>query len=169
ATNGDEGVDALLAQRVEGLLHAILDLVWIGTRGTENRSPARKDPSAAFDIENHRAVLEHALPAVAEAHELVAVVAFPFSHDGTDDSIEARTVTATGQESYAHFPAPLRLVRSALMRTSTRAPRTPITVVMRRLPAFGIVAALVLGAVPSVARATTAGDDLRAKRAALLI
>jgi len=40
---------------------------------------------------------------------------------------------------------------------------------MRRLPAFGIVAALVLGAVPSVARATTAGDDLRAKRAALLI
>jgi len=39
---------------------------------------------------------------------------------------------------------------------------------MRRLLAFGIVAALVLGAVPSVARATTAGDDLRAKRAALL-
>ena len=87
-------------------LVTVLDLVWIGTRGTENRSPARKDPSAAFDIENHRAVLEHALPAVAEAHELVAVVAFPFSHDGTDDSIEARTVTATGQESYAHFPAP---------------------------------------------------------------
>jgi len=39
---------------------------------------------------------------------------------------------------------------------------------MRRLLVFGIVAALVLGAVPSVARATSGGDDLRAKRAALL-
>jgi len=39
---------------------------------------------------------------------------------------------------------------------------------MRRLLASGIVVALVLGAVPSVAGATTAGDDLRAKRDALL-
>jgi len=39
---------------------------------------------------------------------------------------------------------------------------------MRRLLTFGIVTLLVLGVVPSTARATTAGDDLRAKRAALL-
>jgi hypothetical protein len=39
---------------------------------------------------------------------------------------------------------------------------------MRRLLTFMTVAALTLGAVPPAARATTAGDDLRAKRAALL-
>jgi rare lipoprotein A (peptidoglycan hydrolase) len=44
----------------------------------------------------------------------------------------------------------------------------PITVVMRRLVAFVVVAVLVLGAAPPVARAATAGDDLRAKRDALL-
>ena len=54
------------------------------------------------------------------------------------------------------------------MTTSTRTPRTPITVVMRRLLTFMTVAALTLGAIPSAARATNAGDDLRAKRAALL-
>jgi len=39
---------------------------------------------------------------------------------------------------------------------------------MRRLLTFMIVAAMALGAVPSAARATNAGDDLRSKRAALL-
>ena len=39
---------------------------------------------------------------------------------------------------------------------------------MRRLLTFMTVAALTLGAIPSAARATNAGDDLRAKRAALL-
>src|SRR5689334_19021207 len=49
-----------------------------------------------------------------------------------------------------------------------RAPRTPITVVMRRVLASLIVAALGLGAVPASARASNTGDDLRARRAALL-
>ncbi len=39
---------------------------------------------------------------------------------------------------------------------------------MRRLLSFMAVAALALGAVPTVARASNAGDDMRARRAALL-
>src|SRR5207237_1367277 len=126
------------------------------------RPAARKDAPAALHVEHHRAVVEYTLPSVAEADELVAVVTFPFADDGADDSIEARTVTATGQESNSHFPAPLRPARSI------RAPRTSITVVMHRVSAFVAVAALALGALPTPARAASTGDDLSARRDALL-
>src|SRR3954453_3174032 len=54
------------------------------------------------------------------------------------------------------------------MKASVPTLRTPITVVMRRMLTFMTVAALTLGAVPTVARASSPGDDLRTRRATLL-
>ncbi len=58
-----------------------------------------------------------------------------FSNDGADDSIEARTVTTTGQESDSHFPTPFRPAGSTARAVAALTLLTVALVGFRAAPA----------------------------------
>ena len=64
--------------------------------------PRGQDAAHRGDAERHGQALERALPAVAEADELVAVLADALADDGPDDRVEAGAVAAAGEDSDAH-------------------------------------------------------------------
>ena len=65
--------------------------------------PRGRMPRTAATSSGHRQALERALPAVAEADELVAVLLHALAHDGPDHRVETGAVAAAGQHSDAHL------------------------------------------------------------------
>jgi hypothetical protein len=53
-------------------------------------------------IERTGPPFDYPAPTVPEADQFVAVLAFALAHDGPDDGVEARAVTATGQYAHPH-------------------------------------------------------------------
>ena len=90
---GEVGLDAV---------DAALDLDRVGAARAEDRAAARQDAAHLRDAERRGDALERALPAVAEADELVAVLLHALADDGTDDGVETGAVAAAGQHSDAH-------------------------------------------------------------------
>ena len=74
AADRDQHVDAALLQRREHALLAVLGLVDVRARGAEDRAALVQDAARVLARQLDRVVVEHALPALAEAEDLVAVV-----------------------------------------------------------------------------------------------
>src|SRR5215207_5390426 len=68
----------------------------------EHRAAPREHAPQGPNRQLGVALVEDAPPGVVEPEQVVAVVVLPLADDGTDDRVEARTVTATGQHAYPH-------------------------------------------------------------------
>ena len=64
--------------------------------------PRGQDPAHLLDAELAGEALERALPAVAEADELEAVLLDALADDGADDGVEPGAVAASGEDSDSH-------------------------------------------------------------------
>ena len=102
AADGDQRVDAEVGEVLLDLLDAALDLERVGARGAEDGAAARQDAAHLRDAELAGRALERALPAVAEADELVAVLLDALADHGPDDGVQAGAVAAPGEHSDAH-------------------------------------------------------------------
>ena len=115
AADRDEHVDAALLQRREHALLAVLGLVDVRARGAEDRAALVQDAARVLARQLDRVVVEHALPALAKAEDLVAVVVDPLADDSADDGIEAGAVAAACQQSDScHAGHPSMRVPSAV-------------------------------------------------------
>ena len=106
AADGDERVDAVLGERGPHLLGAAVDLVRVGARRAEDRAAPRQGAAQLLDAERDRAALEHALPAVEEADELVAVDPLALAGHGPDHRVEPGAVAAAGEHRRPRMCAP---------------------------------------------------------------
>ena len=103
------------------LVDAAVDLVRVGAGRSEDRPAAVQDPARAVQRQVDGLVLEHAGPAVAEAHELVAAEVVALADDGADDRVEPGAVAAAGKHTNSHRrrimrespPEPARVPTSA--------------------------------------------------------
>ena len=102
AADGDEGVDALAFEGGADGLGAALDGVGVGAGGAEDGAAEGQDVAAAPGVEGHQVALHDARPAVAEASDLVAVLALALGDDGADDGVEPGAVAPAGQDAHAH-------------------------------------------------------------------
>ena len=124
AADRDQRVDAEGVQVLADLVDAAVDLERVGARRAEDRAAARQDAADLGDAERHGEVLQRALPAVAEADELVAVHPDALADDGADHRVQSRAVATAGQHSDAHQASSSR--RSvARPRPSSRARAEP--------------------------------------------
>jgi len=73
----------------------------VRARGPENGAAAGEQVLALRRLEGHRATVEDPAPPVEEADELVPGPG-PGEHDGTDDGVQPRAVTTTGQDAHSH-------------------------------------------------------------------
>ena len=108
AADRDQHVDAALLQRREHALLAVLGLVDVRARGAEDRAALVQDAARVLARQLDRVVVEHALPALAKAEDLVPVVVDPLADDSADDGVEAGAVAAACQKSdscHARHPA----------------------------------------------------------------
>src|SRR5690606_42070773 len=85
-----------------------LGRVRVGPGGAENGGAARQDATHSGDVQGHGQVLQRSLPAVAVAHELVAVFGDPLADRRSDHRVEAWAVTATGEHANSHDWSSLR-------------------------------------------------------------
>ncbi len=99
AADRDEHVDAALLERCEHALLAVLGLVDVRARRAENRAAPVQDAARVLARELDRVVVEHALPALAKAEDLVSVVVDPPADDSADDGVQAGAVAAACQKS----------------------------------------------------------------------
>ena len=83
-------------------LDAAVDLDRVRAARAQDRPAAGQDAADLGDAQLRGEALERALPAVAEADELVAVLRHALADDGADDSVETGAVAATGEHSDAH-------------------------------------------------------------------
>ncbi|CAB4969331.1 unannotated protein [freshwater metagenome] len=102
--DGDEGVDAEVLEVALDLLDAALDLDRVRPGGAQDGAAPREDAAHRRDVEWHGQTLERALPSVAEAHEVVAVVRHAPADHRADDRVQSRAVAAAGEHSNAHDP-----------------------------------------------------------------
>ena len=88
AADDDQPVEPELG---EGLLHP-LDAVGVVVRaaplGAEQRAASRQHPAQRADVELQVAPLEHTVPGVEEADDLVAVVDLALADDGADHRVQ---------------------------------------------------------------------------------
>jgi hypothetical protein len=87
---------------VNGALDAAVDLDEVSARGAEDGAAAWQDAADLLDAELHGQAFERALPTIAEADELVAVLLDAAADDAADYCIKAGAVSATGQDTNAH-------------------------------------------------------------------
>ena len=113
AADRDQGVDAEAGQVRLDLLQAGLAVQRgllrqrIGPRGAEDRAAAGQDAAHGRHVERLRVGLERSAPAVAEAHELRAVIERAGPHDRADDRVQPGAVAASGQDSDSHLAPPV--------------------------------------------------------------
>ena len=83
--------------------------------------PRGRMPRVDFEVERQRVVVEHALPAAAEAHQLVVVDVDPLAHDRADDGVQSGAVATAGEDTEAHRPQsyPIMAPRARTLRPST--------------------------------------------------
>ena len=104
AADRDQRVEAAVRHRRAQQVDAAVDLVRVRARGPEDRPAAVQDPARAVDRQVDGLVLDEAGPAIAEAHELVAVAVDALADDGADDRVEAGAVAAPGEHADSHGP-----------------------------------------------------------------
>jgi hypothetical protein len=102
ATDGNQRVDSHRRQVLLDSLNPTFDLEGVGTRRAENRAAARQDSTDLGDVQVHDLALKGAPPAVAEADELVPVLADALTDHGPNDRVEAGAVATPGQYADAH-------------------------------------------------------------------
>ena len=111
ARDGQRAVAADHDQRVDAPCRANVAATCSGPSGSSYGLPRRVPSSVPpfgqhaaqrAHVERHRAALEHAVPGVEEADELVAVVQLALADDGPDDRVESRAIAATCQNADAH-------------------------------------------------------------------
>jgi hypothetical protein len=94
---------------------AVLGLVDVRARGAEDRAALVQDAARVLARQLDRVVVEHALPALAKAEDLVSVVVDPLADDSADDGVEAGAVAAACQKSDScHRRHPATQARSAV-------------------------------------------------------
>ena len=99
AADRDQHVDAALLQRREHPLLAVLGLVDVRARGAEDRAALVQDAARVLARQLDGVVVEHALPALAKAVQLVAVGVDPLANDSADDGVESGAVSAAREKS----------------------------------------------------------------------
>ena len=120
-------------ERREHPLLAVLGLVDVRPRGAEDRAALVQDAARVRARQLDRVVLEHALPALAKAEDLVPVVVDPLADDSADDGVEAGTVAAACQKSDScHAGHPATQVASTVGTLATAsgraaAPSAPVS------------------------------------------
>ena len=80
----------------------VLALERVRARRAEDRAAARQDPARGLDRELLVLVLQRPAPAVAEAHDRVAVLVDALPDDRADDRVEAGAVAPACENSEAH-------------------------------------------------------------------
>ena len=110
AGDGEAAVPADDDQAVEG--HLLEDLAHpLGAVRVVERTPplraqqgaaAGQHPPQGADVEGHGALLQHPVPGVQEADDLVPVDGLPLAHDGADHRVETGAVTPTRQHTHTH-------------------------------------------------------------------
>jgi hypothetical protein len=106
AADRDQRVDAGLLEVLPDLLDPVVDLHDVGPAAAEDGASAREDAPGLLHAERHREPLERALPAVAEAEELVPVHLHALPDHGPDDGVQAGAVAPAGQDTDAHSCSP---------------------------------------------------------------
>ncbi len=102
AADHDETVELVLPDRPQDPRGAVLEPVRVGARGTEDRPPARQDAGGVGDPERLARVVEDAVPAVVEAHELHAVRADAATDHRPDHRVQAGAIASAGEDPEAH-------------------------------------------------------------------
>jgi len=102
AADRHERVDAEFLQRRLDRVGTTFLLVGVRARAAQDRSAPWEDAPAPLNGQGHGRSLDHALPAVLESDELVAVDLLAFADDGADDRVEAGAVAPAGEHSDAH-------------------------------------------------------------------
>src|SRR5690606_14437301 len=101
AADADEAVEVLVLNGVLHGLHAAFDLVRVAAVGAEHRAAHDEDAGDVIAVQRPGVAVDDTAPAVAEAHDRAAVLRRAALHDGTDRRVEARAVSAAGQDSDA--------------------------------------------------------------------
>ena len=102
AADGDQGVDAEPVEARPARVHATVELERIGARRAEDRAAPWERPAQGLDVERSRRPLDHALPPVEEADQLVAVGALALAHHCSHHRVQTGAVTAAGQHRHTH-------------------------------------------------------------------
>ena len=102
AADGDDGADAVALHRALHPLQAVLHLEGVDAAGAEDGAAAVQDAARRLAGEPEVVILQQALPPVAQAHHLEAVLRAP-AHHGANDGIESRAIPSTGEHGYFHM------------------------------------------------------------------
>ena len=103
AADGDQRVDALTFDRVVDAGDAVLGLVRVRPRAPEDRPSPVEQPPCVGGRQLDGLAIDDAAPSVTEPDDVVAVDAFTFPHDGSDHRVEARAVSAAGENADPHL------------------------------------------------------------------
>ena len=97
-----EATSGAVVKGTRRAVDAAVDLHRVRAARAEDRPATRQDAADLRDAELGGQALERALPAVAEAEELVAVLLDALADDAADDGVEAGAVAAAREDSDAH-------------------------------------------------------------------
>jgi hypothetical protein len=103
ASDDHERIETRFGHVRENRADPALHLVRVRPRRPEDRASPRQDPGGLATPQRHEDALGQALPTVADADHLVAVVGRP-ADDGPDHRVQAGTVAPAGQYSDPHCP-----------------------------------------------------------------
>src|SRR5262249_31440470 len=116
AADGHKCVQARSLDCVQDAADAAVELVGVRPRGAEDGSSAGQDPRDLARPERLELVLDQPSPPVPDADNLVPALERP-APDGTDDRVQARAVSAAGEDAYLHLSI-FTVSRGSLRQTS---------------------------------------------------
>ena len=102
AADRDQRVDASILDVRPDSVQPTVDLVRVGPRGPQDGATACQDPADIGKTQRTNQALQRALPAITEAHELIAVRLDSPCHRRPDNRVQSRTISATCQHSDSH-------------------------------------------------------------------
>src|SRR5262249_60259959 len=121
--DGPKSVQARSLECVQDAADAAVELVGVRPRGAEDGSSAGQDPRDLARPERLELVLDQPSPPVPDADNLVPALERP-APDGTDDRVQARAVSAAGEDAYLHLSI-FTASRGSLRQTSDRVTQNP--------------------------------------------
>src|SRR5205823_24104 len=98
AADGDKGGQPVALEVFDAAQDVFGVLVGVGARRAEDGPAAGDDAVGLHDFEGAELVLDEAAPAFHEAQAAAAGVG-DLADDGANDGVEARTITASGQDA----------------------------------------------------------------------
>ena len=102
AADRDDRVQAQLGDMAAGPLHAVPQMRGLHPGRPEDGAAARQDAADGVEVELAVIALQQALPAVAEADHLIAVIGGGAVDDGPDDGVQTGAVSAGGEYTNTH-------------------------------------------------------------------